>query len=80
MLHNVDTRGARLARRPGAAGGAKPRSSLERAYGAWVNDTYWLLMPYKLRDPGVNLAYDGEETLDGQTYDKLLLTFQAGRA
>ena len=49
---------------------------LERAYGAWVNDTYWLLMPYKLRDPGVNLSYVGEETIDGVEYDKLLLTFE----
>ena len=48
---------------------------LERGYGAWVNDTYWLLMPYKLQDPGVNLAYAGEETIDGKTYDKLDLTF-----
>jgi len=26
----------------------------------WTNDTYWMLMPYKLRDPGVILKYDGE--------------------
>lgn len=50
---------------------------LERAYGAWVNDVYWLLMPYKLLDPGVNLTYDGEETLDGVVYDKVLLTFES---
>ena len=30
------------------------------AYGTWVNDTYWLLMPYKMKDPGVMLAHDGE--------------------
>jgi len=48
---------------------------LERGYGAWVNDTYWLLMPYKLQDPGVNLDYAGSETIDGKTYDKLHLTF-----
>jgi hypothetical protein len=47
----------------------------EGAYGAWVNDTYWLLMPYKIQDPGVNLAYDGEEKIDGKTYDKLALSF-----
>ena len=32
-------------------------------------------MPYKLRDPGVNLSYAGEETIDGKTYDKLALSF-----
>jgi hypothetical protein len=49
---------------------------LERAYGAWVNDTYWLLMPYKLFDPGVQLHYEGEEALDGKPHDKVRLTFE----
>jgi len=48
---------------------------LERARGAWINDTYWLLMPYKLQDPGVDLAYAGEEVVDGIVYDKLHLSF-----
>ena len=48
---------------------------LERARGAWINDTYWLLMPYKLLDPGVDLAYAGEEEVDGTVYDKLHLSF-----
>lgn len=48
---------------------------LQRAYGAWVNDTYWLVMPYKLRDPGVHLAYEGTEEIDGQTYDVVQLSF-----
>lgn len=48
---------------------------LENAYGTWVNDTYWLLMPYKLEDPGVTLTLDGGEKGEGATWDKLLLTF-----
>ena len=40
-----------------------------------MNDTYWLLMPYKLKDPGVTLALDGEETKGGEAWDKLRLTF-----
>jgi hypothetical protein len=49
---------------------------LERAYGMWVNDTYWLLMPYKMRDPGVILSYAGEEKgANGAMYDKVKLTF-----
>ncbi len=52
--------------------------ALERGYGMWVNDTYWLLMPYKLKDPGVVLAYAGEERGDGgATYDKLQLQFES---
>ena len=49
---------------------------LERGYGMWVNDTYWLLMPYKMRDPGVTLKYAGEERGEnGAMYDKVQLSF-----
>ena len=48
---------------------------LERARRAWINDTYWLLMPYKLFDPGVELTYSGEEVINGTTYDILHLSF-----
>lgn len=57
------------------AEGDQKKEWLERAYGAWINDTYWLLMPYKLRDPGVRLSLAGEEKQDGKTWDKLLLSF-----
>lgn len=49
---------------------------MEMGYSWWVNDTYWMFMPYKLRDPGVNLAYLGERALDGGgIVDLLELTF-----
>ena len=50
---------------------------LAEAYEAWINDTYWLLMPYKMKDPGVHLRYAGEETRGGTTYDRVLLSFDA---
>ena len=56
--------------------GEEMQSLLDRAEGAWINDTYWLLMPYKLKDPGVILKYDEEETIDGVVYDKLHLSFK----
>lgn len=55
--------------------GDKAQEMVKNAYGAWVNDTYWLIEPYKLRDPGVNLSYAGEEKVDGKTYDKLAVSF-----
>ena len=55
--------------------GEEERKYLELAYAIWVNDTYWLLMPYKMRDPGVILAYDGEEKEGGEAWDKIVLTF-----
>ena len=42
----------------------------------WTNDTYWFLMPYKLRDPGVTLKYDGEAKDGGVTFDKIGLSFE----
>ncbi|MFL6196706.1 MAG: hypothetical protein ACJ75H_21160 [Thermoanaerobaculia bacterium] len=55
--------------------GDKAQEMLKNAYGAWINDTYWLIEPYKLRDPGVNVTYAGEEAIDGKTYDKLAVSF-----
>lgn len=75
ILHNVDTRQGQVFLNGELQEGEKAAEWLQRAYEIWINDTYWLLMPYKLLDPGVNLAYDGEETIEGVTYDKLLLTF-----
>ncbi len=30
------------------------------ALKAWINDTYWLIFPFKLLDPGVKLRYIGD--------------------
>jgi hypothetical protein len=50
---------------------------LDQTYKAWVNDSYWLLMPYKLKDSGVTLRYQGEGTMaDGRAADVLQLTFE----
>lgn len=49
--------------------------ALERAYGRFINDSYWLLMPAKMQDPGVSLASEGEAEKDGKAYDVVRLTF-----
>lgn len=35
---------------------AARKAYLDDAYAAWVNDTYWLISPYKAFDPGVHRA------------------------
>lgn len=51
--------------------------ALRRARSVWINDSYWLLMPYKLKDTGVTLKYGGETvTEDGRAADMLVLTFE----
>lgn len=51
------------------------KSWLDRAYAAWINDTYWLLMPYKMRDPGVMLRYEGQREIDGTAHDMIHVSF-----
>ncbi len=50
--------------------------ALEAGYAWWVNDTYWLLMPYKMRDPGVVLSLAGTEKKGEDRWDKVRLTFE----
>jgi hypothetical protein len=51
---------------------------LEQAKSTWINDAYWLFMPFKLKDSGVTLKYMGEmNTQAGKAADVLQLTFEA---
>lgn len=52
---------------------------VSRAYGAYINDTYWLLAPNKLLDPGVTRSYvpdssDARYDVITTTYDNVGLT------
>ncbi len=50
---------------------------LKGAKNAWINDSYWLVMPFKLKDSGVTLKYIGEDTTNvGKLSDVLSLTFK----
>ena len=51
---------------------------LERGKGIWINDSYWLVMPFKLKDSGVTLKYVGvkKNTLNVDC-DVLEMTFNA---
>jgi hypothetical protein len=49
---------------------------LDHARRIWINDSYWLIMPYKLKDSGVTLKYLREDTTqEGIDSDVLQLTF-----
>ncbi len=49
---------------------------LEKGKAWWINDSYWIFLPFKLKDSGVTLKYLGEsETAEGARAEKLELTF-----
>lgn len=55
---------------------AERDKALQDGYEAWINDSYWVFMPYKLKDSGVTLRYVGEgQMADGRAADILELTF-----
>ena len=51
-------------------------SWIEKAYGRFINDCYWLFMPYKLKDPGVILNHEGEREIEEIKYDVVKVTFE----
>ena len=77
-LMNVNTRQGRVWRAGEEI--AEPDSLkkyLNKGYSAWINDSYWLVMPYKLKDTGVTLTYAGEgKTENGRDAYVLTLTFE----
>lgn len=49
---------------------------LENARKTWINDSYWLVMPFKLNDNGVSLKYLGnQKTEEGTESEVLEMTF-----
>jgi len=41
---------------------------LEKAYRRHINDAYWLIMPWKWEDPGVQLSLEAPRTLNDTAY------------
>jgi len=77
-LMNINTRTGRAWLDGEEATGEQLAEMLEGGWRAWVNDSYWMFMPYKLLDPGVNLAYMGEDLMeDDRAADVLQLTFES---
>lgn len=46
------------------------------AYARWTNDSYWLLAPLKVLDPGVKLAYEGSKESEGVACETLRVSFE----
>lgn len=55
---------------------ARSDSLATRAHALFINDTYWLVFPFKWSDPGVTTRYLGEMEQWGETYEVVELTFE----
>jgi hypothetical protein len=76
VFFNVNTKEGTVLVNGRAVEGEEKANRIQGAYERFINDTYWLLAPWKIFDPGVNLAYDGEKTgPDGALCDVLKLSF-----
>ncbi|HEX8428146.1 hypothetical protein [Hymenobacter sp.] len=60
------------------SGTEEGKKLLEKMYPIWVNNSWWLLMPFKLKDSGVTLTYKGPgKLMDGTTPAEVLnMTFK----
>ena len=77
VLFNVNTKAGTAFVNGRPAEPEKQSALLENAYGRFINDSYWLLAPWKIFDPGVRLAYDGEKPCPGGgVCDVLKLSFE----
>jgi len=56
------------------------KSIIQNGYERWVNDTYWVMMPFKLHDPGTRVKHVRvhQDAGGGETYDVLELSFASG--
>lgn len=78
VLMNLNTREGRAWSEGQELSGDALAEALEGGWRAWVNDAYWMFMPYKLLDPGVNLRYVGEDIMaDDREADVLEMTFES---
>jgi hypothetical protein len=77
VYFNVDTKAGEAFVNGVPAEGEEKARRLEGAYGRFINDTYWLLAPWKIFDPGVRRAYVGEKPCpNGGVCDVLKLSFE----
>ncbi len=55
--------------------GAEAEKAVKDAYASYINDMYWLAMPWKWMDSGVHLKYAGPQKRGAETFDVVQLSF-----
>lgn len=76
ILVNVNTLKGKVFEKDLPLNESAAKKWLKKGKNWWINDSYWLVMPWKLQDPGVTLKHVKEEPLEnGNMADVLQLTF-----
>lgn len=75
VLFNVNTHKGTAYLDGKALSGAENDKQVKSAYGMFINDMYWLAMPWKWLDSGVHLRYVGKKMYAGKDCDVVELTF-----
>ncbi|TGE21453.1 hypothetical protein E5K00_14295 [Hymenobacter aquaticus] len=77
-VYNLNTRqGHTYSKGQDISSTEKGKKLLDRMYPIWVNNSWWLLMPFKLKDSGVTLTYKGPgQLMDGSPAEVLNMTFK----
>ena len=75
VLFNVNTKQGEVYADGEKLSSEAAAEAVERAHGAFINDMYWLAMPWKWLDSGVNLSYLGEKEYKGRPCDVVELSF-----
>ena len=75
VLFNVNTQQGKAFEDGVAQPDTTTTKLIKRAYGAFINDTYWLMVPLKLQDPGVNTVLEAVETINDVKCQVIHLNF-----
>ncbi|MEL7021604.1 MAG: hypothetical protein AAGK47_08350, partial [Bacteroidota bacterium] len=78
-LFNINENSGQVSRRGVAITAADSlQEYTARGKSIWINDSYWLVFPFKLKDSGVTLRYMGQDTTaKGATSEVVQLTFDS---
>jgi hypothetical protein len=55
--------------------GPSAKKAINDSYGVFINDMYWLSMPWKWTDAGVHLKYEGQKKRGAESFDVVQVTF-----
>jgi hypothetical protein len=76
IIHNLNDGAGRAWVAGQTIEGDSLRKLIERGKNLWVNDAYWMLMPYKMLDPGVILSLEAPVERGGKTCDRIAMRFE----